>query len=123
MRRSFIRFEEALHIFCEDVRFDIDGVVDGHVMDAGVFVSEGDDGDVDDAVVPFRDGEADTVDGDRAFFRDVAAEIFGNPYGEPPALAFGRQAGDSADTVDVTLHEMAAEAGAGGERTFEIDEI
>ena len=83
---------------------------------------EGDDGDVGDAVVrvPAGDGEADAVDGDGAFFGDVAAQILRDADGEPPVVAFGREARDAADSVHVTLHEMAAEAGGGGERAFEI---
>ena len=83
---------------------------------------EGDDGDVGDAVVrvPAGDGEADAVDGDGAFFGDVAAQILRDADGEPPVVAFGCEARDAADSVNVTLNEMAAEAGGGGERALEI---
>ena len=93
-----------------------------HRVDVCVLMGEGNDGDVGDAVVrlPAGDGEADAVDGDRAFFGDVAAQILRDADGEPPVFAFGREARDAADAVNVTLDEMAAEARSGGERALEI---
>jgi hypothetical protein len=63
---GFLRRDEALDIFCEDVDFDVDGVVGRHCVDICVLMCEGNDGDVGDAVmrVPAGDGEADAVDGD-----------------------------------------------------------
>ena len=87
-----------------------------------MLVREGDDGDVGDAFagVPAGDGEADAVYGDGAFFGDVAAQILRDADEEAPVVAFGCEAGDAADSVDVTLNEMAAETGGGGERALEI---
>src|SRR5271170_7428175 len=118
----FFVVQQALDVFGEDVGFDVDGVVDGHAAHVGVRVGEGDDGDVRDAVVPAGDGEADAVESDGTFFGDVAAEILRHAHGEPPIFAFGDEAGYAADTVHVALHEVAAEAGAGGEWAFEIDQ-
>src|SRR5580700_10342504 len=121
--RRFSCGDEALDIFCKYVGFDVDGVVDRHRADVGVPISEGDDGDVRDTVVcfPTRDGEADAVDGDRAFFGDVLAQILRDADGEPPVVAFGNETRDAADSVDVALHEMAAEPRGGGERALEVD--
>src|ERR1700735_1334296 len=115
--------EETFHVFCEDVGFDVDGIVGIHGADVGVRVSEGNDGDVGDAFVPARDGEADAVDCDGAFFRDVAALIFGHPDGEPPVVAFGDEARYAADAVNVSLHEVAAQARVCRERALEVDEM
>src|SRR5215469_3732844 len=120
--RCAARVEQAFDVFREDVDFDVDGVVGDHCVDIGVRVGEGDDGDVGDAfvAVPASDGKADAVDGDGAFFRDIAAQILREANGEPPIFAFRDEARDTADSVDVTLYEMPADAGCCGERTFEI---
>src|ERR1700747_398017 len=119
---SFSRCDEALDVFREDIHFDVDCVIDGHRVDVGVLMREGNDGDVGDAIVrmPAGDGEADTVDGDRTFFDDVAAQILRDADGEPPVVAFGDERRDAPDSVDVALNEMAAEASGGGKWALEI---
>src|SRR4029077_1666932 len=92
-------------------------------MHVGVLVGEGNDGDVCDAVFPAGDGEADAVNGDGAFFGHVTAQIFGNAHGEPPVFAFGDKARDAADTVHVSLNEVAAEARGSCEGALEIGGI
>src|SRR4029077_8529123 len=102
--------------------FDVDCVINGQRVDVCVLMREGDDGDVGYAIVrmPAGDGEADTVDGDRALFGDVAAQILRDADGEPPVVTFGDETRDAADSVDVTLHEMAAETSVGGKWALEI---
>src|SRR5580698_11627693 len=113
MRRGlrFFVVQKALDVFGEDVSFDVDGVVDGQTADVGVLVGEGDNGDVGDAVVPARYGEADAIKSDGTFFGDIAAQILWNADGEPPVFAFGHEAREAPDAVNMTLHEMAAQAG------------
>src|SRR5271163_1554719 len=75
MRRllRFVVVQQTFDVLGENVGLDVDGVVDGNAVDAGVRVGEGDDGDVRDAVVPAGNSEADAVESDRTFFCDVAA--------------------------------------------------
>src|ERR1700677_461391 len=119
----FFAAQQAFDVFREKFGFDVDGVVDGHGVDVGMRVGEGDYGDVGEAVVPAGDGEADAVEGDGTFFGDVAAEILRDPDGEPPIFAFGCDAGDAADAVNMTLHEMSAQARAGCQRAFEVYQV
>src|SRR5439155_27387363 len=72
-----------------------------------------------EAVVPGLDhGEAAAVDGDRPLLDDVA----GQPGGHPDRQ-IGSRADDLPDTVDVTLHDVAAEPVAGPDRALEVHRV
>jgi len=73
--------------------------------------------------------QTDAVHGDRTFFGDVRGDFRRNFHAEPPVLLFGRcvcgsafwhPLCDSANRIDVTLHDMAAEFLPRSERSFQI---
>ena len=77
-----------------------------------------DDRDREAVVERVDDGEADPVDGDRALLDDVAQQVAVAAHAQ-----VGRRVDDLADAVDVTLHEVAAEAVGQPHRPFEVDRV
>lgn len=121
-----------LGVFGEDVDFKIEWIAGLEGVEIGGGVGVGDDGDGDlcfpcRGVVDGGDGEGDAFDGDGAFFDDVAGERCGRGEVEEPvgvfgcALSDGGESVEVADAVDVALHDVSAEWGAGRGGEFQVD--
>src|SRR5229473_2500659 len=92
----------ALHIFSENIAFEVDGVFS-------------------DVISPPRDGQADTVNGDRPFWHDVASELRRDFHAEPPVFALGRKMRHAASGVHMSENEVSAEFLTRREWLFQID--
>ena len=72
-------------------------------------------------VVERGDRQARPLDRDRALLDDVAEELGRSVEPDAAAVAFGLDAADGADAVDVALDVVAAERLAGAQRRLEVD--
>ena len=67
------------------------------------------------------DREADAVQRDGTFHGDVTREFRRNFHAEPPIRAFGFESRYATNSIDMALHEVAAEFFHRGQRALEVD--
>src|SRR3954462_11530662 len=121
--RGFLR-EQALGIFREYVYLDIHRSAGAQRMQVCRLEGMRDDGDGQLILLNRRDREADALDGDRAFEHHVTDELGRERDAQPVVFAAADflERRQSANAIDVSLNDVAAQARPGFHRQLEVDE-
>src|SRR5687767_15815138 len=104
---AFARFQLPGNIFAQDVKFKVHGIAGLQVLDIGMPVSIGYDGDGKGIVADIKYGEADAVEADGAFFHDERSKFRLEADAVQPAAVLFSDGFAGAGTVHMALHDMA----------------
>src|SRR3954447_9696163 len=113
--------KHLLHILGDHVDLQVHGAAHVGAAQVRAFQRLGDQRHVEGRVVDPGDGQADAVDGDRALLNHVAQQLGRRLDGHHAGEAVLRDARDDADAVDVTLHDVAAQARVRAQGEIQVD--
>src|SRR2546426_7725424 len=112
MVANCIRLDQILHILCQNVELEVDGVARFGCFQVCIFecVRNNCDGK-NIRTLQGSNCQADAVHGDRAFLDNITRAGFRIIHFKVPGVAFPVESADVADTIDVALQHGPAKPG------------
>ena len=112
-----------MHIFTDQIEFQVDEAFRGDGLDICMFEGIRDDSNVEFGSFDVEDGEADAIEANGSFFDDEVAEFLREFEAVFPTAihVFPFEAGGGG--IDMALDDVAVEATVHHHTSFEVDEV
>jgi predicted kinase len=110
-------------VFRQEVGFEIDRITGLAAAEGGYGQSMGNQGDAEGLVRHIHDRQADPIDSNRTLGHHLTEQVGGTAKPDHDPVAVCLAALEGAHCIDMSLHEMAAQAIAEPQGAFEVDPV